>query len=348
MYFLCNIKGGLYLEIRRVQITGGSSYIVTLPKEWIKSLNIHKNDPIGLFQQSDGTLLISSKMDREQTQRIKEFRVDNNVDYEFLSRKLIGAYIAGYNSIKIKSKGRMPSGIRITVRNFTQTTIGQEVVEETDNSITIKDLLNPAEMPFHRTIKRMHIMTKGMYEDTIHALKNNDKELAEDVLKRDNEIDRLHWLVARQHNIILRNINFAEKMGITTGVATTSFLISRIIERIGDHIIRIADNVINIINNKFDKKIIEKIDNASRLSLDIFSKSIASFSKRDIKEANDNIVTVKKLEKKCEEINTLALKQDPIISIPIGYIVESIRRIAEYAEDISENVINYIVGEEKS
>lgn len=328
-------------------MTGGSSYIVTLPKDWIKTLNIHKNDPIGLFQQSDGTLLISSKMDREQAQRLKEFRVDDTVNNEFLSRKLIGAYIAGYNSIVIKSKGRMPPTVRITVRNFTQTTIGQEVVEETDNTITIKDLLNPAEMPFNRTIKRMHIIVKGMYEDTIYSLRNNDKELAEDVITRDNEIDRLHWLVARQHNIILRNINFAEKMGITTGVATTSFLISRIIERIGDHVIIIAKNVINIIDNKLDKKLIEKIDEASHLSLEIFSRSIGSFSKRDIKEANDNIVIVNKLEKKCEAINTLALKLDPSISISVGYIIESIRRIGDYSSDISENVINYIIGEEE-
>ena len=336
------------MEIRRVQMTGGSSYIVTLPKEWIKTLNIHKNDPIGLFQQSDGTLLISSKMDREQTQRIKEFKVNDEIDNQLLLRKLIGAYIAGYNSIKIQSRGRMPSGVRLTVRNFTQTTIGQEVVEETDNSIVLKDLLNPAEMPFHRTIKRMHIMAKGMYEDTIHGLIKNDKELTEDVLTRDNEIDRLHWLVARQHNIILRNINFAEKMGITTGVATTSFLISRIVERIGDHIIRIAENVIKIIESKIDKDLIEKINEASQLSLNIFNKSIGSFSKRDILDANKNFDMVKKLEKKCEEINTLALKQDPKDSIPIGYIVESIRRIGEYAEDISENVINYLIGEEKS
>ena len=136
-------------------------------------------------------------------------------------------------------------------------------------------------------------------------------------------------------------------MGITPGVATTSFLISRIVERIGDHIIRIAQNVINIIDNKLDKKIIEKIDEASHLSLEIFSKSIGSFSKRDLKEANYNIETVKNLGKKCEVISALAIEQDPTISIPIGYIVESIRRIGEYAEDISENVINYLISEEK-
>jgi phosphate uptake regulator len=336
------------MEIRRVQMTGGSSYIVTLPKDWINNLNIQKNDPIGFVRQSDGTLLITPKMSREETQRIKSFNVGEMTNQDFLFRSLIGAYITGYNSIHLKSKIRMPPPIRITVRNFTQTTIGQEVVEETDNLIVLKDLLNPAEMPFHKTIKRMHIMIKQMYDDAMFSLKNKDKKLAEDILKRDSEIDRLHWLVARQHNIIQRNVNFAEKMETTSEYATTVFLISRILERIGDHIVRITQNVIRLLDKKkFDNILLEKIEEASDLSLQILNKSIGSFSKKDIKEANENIASVKYLEKKCEEINTLALKQEPEDTIPLGYIIESIRRIGEYAEDISEHVINYLVGENK-
>ncbi len=42
------------MEIRKVQITGGSSYVVTLPKDWAESLKIKKNDPLGLIVQPDG------------------------------------------------------------------------------------------------------------------------------------------------------------------------------------------------------------------------------------------------------------------------------------------------------
>jgi phosphate uptake regulator len=334
---------GFLMEIRRVQMTGGSSYIITLPKDWIKNTNIKKNEPVGLIQQSDGTLLVTSKMNIDQQQRLKEFDVSKLHDQNYLSRELIGAYISGYNSIKISSKTRIDPSTRVTIRKYTQTTIGQEVVEETDNTILIKDLLNPAEMPFNRTIKRMHIMVKSMFEDSMHALKNNDKQLAEDILTRDNEIDRLHWLIARQHNIILSNVNFAEKMGTTIEKATTSYLISRIIERIGDHAIRIAQYVISISDKKIDQKIIEKINSASSLAIDIFNKSINSFSKKDIKAANDNIETVKKLVKECEGINNLIIKQNPSLTISLGYIVESIRRIGEYSEDISETVINHLI-----
>lgn len=335
------------MEIRRVQMTGGSSFIITLPKDWVKKSNIEKNDPIGLIAQSDGTLLLTPKMTRDGMQKIKEFTVDDRVNQNFLFRRLIAAYIAGYNTIKIKSKNRTKPETRVTVRKFTQTTIGQEIVEETDNSITIKDLLNPAEMPFHRTIKRMHIMVKGMYEDAIHALKNNDKKLAEDIINRDNEVDRLHWLVARQHNIILQNVNFAEKMQTTIGNSSTSHLISKILERIGDHTIRISNNITNLINKKIDPQIIKEIEQAANLSLEILNKSIGAYSKKDIKEANQNIEEVKKIENKCDKIINLAQNTENTITASIDYIAESIRRIGEYSEDISENVINYLISEEK-
>ena len=335
------------MEIRRVQMTGGSSYIITLPKEWIKKLNIQKNDPLGLITQSDGTLLLTPKIDREHIQKIKEFDVSNITNQDFLLRNLIGAYISGYNSIIIKSSKRMSPQAKMTIRKFTRATIGQEIVEETDSQVIIKDILNPAEMPFDRTIKRMHIIVKGMHEDIMTAIQRNDKKLAEDVLIRDNEIDRLNWLVARQHNIILQNVSFAEKMGITVELATTSFLISRIIERIGDHVIRIAQNAVNITDKKTDKAILEKLLSSSQLALEIFNKSITSFLRRDIKAANETIDSVSKLETKCEEINELALKQKGEYVISISYVVESIRRIGEYSSDISENVINHLTGEEK-
>ena len=335
------------MEIRRVQMTGGSSYVITLPKEWVKSVNIKKNDQLGLTRQSDGTLLITPTLVEKQIKNEKIFTVSERTDQKYLLRQLIGAYISGYDSIKITSKERMPSKITASIRNFTQITIGQEVVEETDTSIVIKDLLNPTEMPFNSTIKRMHLVVKSMHEDANNALETGNKKIAEEIVPRDNDVDRLHWLVARQHNIILENLSLAKKMGITIEITSTYYLISRIIERIGDHVVRIAENIINLTDKNLDKQIIDQIKSASELALNIVNKSIGSFFRKDIRASNKNIEETKKIESFCEEINELALKQKGKTAISIGYIVESIRRIAEYAEDISETSINYLVWEEK-
>ena len=332
------------MQIRKVQVTGGSSYVVTLPKEWIKSHKIKKNDPIALLKKPDGTILVTPRIVEIEPERIKEFIVNEKINNIYLLRQLIGAYIAGYGSIKIISKNRIPSEIGLIVRNFTQIAIGQEVIEETDNSIIIKDLLRPAEMPFNSTIKRMHLIVKSMHEDAMNALDSRNKKIVEEIMLRDSDVDRLHWLVARQLNIMLQDISLAEKMNTSLSMAYTCFLISRIIERMGDHVVRIAKNINNISDVRLDKKIEQKIQISSDLALEIFNRSIGSFFRKDINSANKNIASVQRLEILCEEINSIASKYDGSIAISIGYIAESIRRIGEYAEDISETAINYIVS----
>ena len=109
----------------------------------------------------------------------------------------------GYNIIEVKSSKKIESEIRDTVINFRKITIGTEIIEETDNNIIIKDLLDPKEMPFEKTIRRMYILANGMHEDALKALETEDKRLAEKVIESDDEIDRLNWLVERQAHIVI-------------------------------------------------------------------------------------------------------------------------------------------------
>lgn len=156
-----------YMEIRRVQMTGGSSYVITLPKNWVESLHIKKNDPLGVLIQPDGTLMVTKNINGDQIQRVKEISVDHQTEPEFFLRLLIGTYIAGYSAIRITTKDRIPSQIRVKLREFSSMVIGPECVEETDQSILLKDLLNPLEMPFENSLKRMFVIVKGMHHDAI-------------------------------------------------------------------------------------------------------------------------------------------------------------------------------------
>ena len=334
------------MEIRRVQVTGGASFVVTLPKDWAEAQKIRKNDPVGLIVQPDGTLLITKKITEDPIQRVKEIDSTAITDPAFLFRMLIGAYITGFTVIRITTKVRFPPFVRTVVRDFTQMTIGQEVVEETETAITIKDLLNPAEMPYDNTLKRMFVIIKTMHEDAITALETHNRSLAMDVIKRDTDADRLNWLIARQTTMILQNASLSRKMGISPNMATNYYMLSRIIERVGDHAVRIAEHSLPIIDVDFDKKFMNAIRKASALSLEIFDRSIITFFNADMKEAHRNIESITALENICGEINNMVLKQDALVALNIAYISESIRRAGEYAGDISETVINLLVDNE--
>ena len=332
-------------EIRKVQITGGSSYIISLPKEWAKAHKVKKNDPLAISVQPDGNLLVSPRISREQVQRVKELDLSGIRDATALFRLLIAAYIDGFTVIRIRGERRLPPFVRRAVRDFTQMTIGQEVAEETDQSITIKDLLNPLEMPFDRTLKRMTVIVRSMHEDSIIALETGNAALAQDVVSRDNDVDRLHWLVARQFHLVLIDPNLSRNMNLTLPRAASYYTMSRIVERIGDHAVRIAENVPVLLSVKLEKGLLQDLKEASSMALDLLRKSTEAFFADDMEAAHATLAAVAALEERCSRITHRAAPFRGETAVGLGNIIGSIQRIGEYSADICENTINHLVAE---
>jgi len=335
------------MEIRKVQLTGGSSFVLTLPKEWVRSMGIKKNDALGLMVQPDGTLMVTTRTTEARPHRAKEIKSEVVGDQTHLFRILIGAYIMGFSTITVRSVGRMPAATRDTVLRFAQMTVGPEIMEETVSTVTVRDLLNPTEMPFDKTIRRMHILVRTMHEDALLALETRSKGLAEEVLRRDADINRLNWLVARQYNMVLNDMTLARRMGVGLEEAGHWFLIARILERVGDHGIRIVKGVLQLVDRRLEKELQTAIKAASAESLALLDSSLDSWFKRDIRAANENIDSLAALLAKCERIHQSAQHVKSAYSIPVTDIAESIRRTGEYAADVSELAINTLVTEMK-
>ncbi|MFX0076727.1 MAG: PhoU domain-containing protein [Candidatus Hermodarchaeota archaeon] len=330
----------LNIEPRKVQKTGGSSYIISLPKEWITKHSINAKDTIGVLSQPDGTLLVTPYMSSEKHIKEKIFDADEITDPDFLFRLLIGAYIMGYGIIKVTSSRKFIPDIKYTIRAFRDITIGTEIEEESENSIKIRDLVDPTEMPFANTIKRMYIHANNMHEDALKALETGDTNLAEKVIEDDDEIDKLNWLVERQAHIVLRDIILCQKLNISLEDASNYKFISRFLERISDHAVKIAKNVILIDYQKIDKDLYDNIMKASKISLELLNKSLDAWLQKDLNLANENIESIKKLNVACNDIK---INPNSEYLVELGFIIESIRRTGEYSSDISEIIINNLI-----
>ena len=276
---------------------------------------------------------------------MKELDLSGIRDATALFRLLIAAYIDGFTVIRIRGERRLPPFVRRAVRDFTQMTIGQEVAEETDQSITIKDLLNPLEMPFDRTLKRMTVIVRSMHEDSIIALETGNAALAQDVVSRDNDVDRLHWLVARQFHLVLIDPNLSRNMNLTLPMAASYYTMSRIVERIGDHAVRIAENVPVLLSVKLEKGLLQDLKEASSMALDLLRKSTEAFFADDMEAAHATLAAVAALEERCSRITHRAAPFRGETAVGLGNIIGSIQRIGEYSADICENTINHLVAE---
>ncbi|MHA2037440.1 MAG: PhoU domain-containing protein [Promethearchaeota archaeon] len=329
-------------QTRKVQKTGGSSYIISLPKLWIERNRIQPKDSIGILSQPDGNLLITPQIEAEKIQKTKELVAEDFPEDNFLFRALIGTYIMGFSIIIIKSSKRFEPHIRDTIRRFTQIAIGPEIEEESSNFIKIKDLVNPKEMPFEKTIRRMYILVQNMHLEAIKSLKTGDKTLAEEVIKSDNDVDRLHYLIMRQVSIVLSDIVLCQKMGVTLEEAVHFQQISRFLERIADHAVKISKNVLNLGDSKVGEKLQGEIEAASNFSLEILNRSLDAWLQKNINLANESIELINKLISITEKIS-FESNNNTESSIAISYIIESIRRTGVYSGDISEIIINNLI-----
>ena len=130
-------------DLRKLQVTGGSTVIVSLPKEWIKANNLGKGDFVNLEELASGDLRLSSIQSKASK---KVATIDCCEHMTGLRDLMIGAYLSGADVIKISCKNKIPRGTRSDVREFLRDTRGMEIEVDDDKEIRIISILNPAEL----------------------------------------------------------------------------------------------------------------------------------------------------------------------------------------------------------
>ncbi|OPX63476.1 MAG: transcriptional regulator PhoU [Methanomassiliicoccales archaeon PtaB.Bin215] len=327
-------------EVRRVQKTGASTLTVSLPKDWVDSSGLKAGDQVSMAVQLDGTILLDTNMDRRKETLRKEIWTDADESAEHLTRKLIGAYLVGYNVIEVRSKDRMEPEAKSAIREFSRLAIGPEVVEETANSVIMHDLSDPVELPQEKCVRRMHLIVRTMHADAVEALCEEDKGLAEDVIDRDTDVDRLYWMAVKQNNLIARDRKLGDRMGLDIFESNDLMLVARGIERIGDHAVRISRNALISAEDPDKLPAAAEIRKLSAESMKVLEKGMDALFRKDIPEANEVIDQGREVVKRCEKLGQVTRAKDSREAIIINMVMDSIIRSTMYAVDIAEIAIN--------
>ena len=333
------------MDIRRVQMTGGSSFIVTLPKEWAESVGLKKNDPLRLSPQQDGSIIITTAdSDTSSTYVTKTIDVQGLTDADLIFRMLVGAYMSGFSLIEVISASRLSNTVLDVVGKMTQMAIGIEIIEEYDDKIILKDLVDPSEMKMGKSVERMRVLVRNMLTDVVSALKENDTSFINDIIARDGDVDRLGWLITRHTNMFQRDIGLLKRIGMDHSEITSNYTISRIVERIGDHAVLMSKNLRKIVGHDGQKDLRNEAAKLCDATITLFAKSFATVSGSDPKAASDCVNECRDLSEITKNLNKYAQGKDPDVSLSINLMTSSLRRICEYSMDLAELAINLIMG----
>ena len=325
---------------RRIQKTGGSTYIISLPKNWVTARGLNPGDVLLFTPRADGSLTVFAESAGPATADRRVVEVSNDMETEHLFRRLIAEYIAGYPLLEVRTPGRMSPRTREVIRNFAQRMIGPEILEETAESVILQDVVGANPLPIPSIIRREHQMVRAMHVDAMAAFRTRDASIAKDVIERDWEVDRLHWFLEKQVTSALRDARILATLDLSLPECSTYLLASRVLERIADHAVRIAESVPILGKEETPARLVSLLDRMSTAAAAALSDALDSLEGRDIAKANAVIDATKQITREHDHVlHELASKRGRL-AVGLAYILESLERSSFYASDLAEIAID--------
>ena len=325
-----------------MQLSGGSTYIISLPKNWIEELKIKVGENVTIVKNSNQSLTIFPREKNDQTKKNVAIITSGQKDSgDSIKRKIIAAYLSGYKTIKIRTKGmRIPVEHSKSVRELVRSAmIGTEIVESSSEIMVIQILTRLPELSFETALKRMYLMANNMVRESIEALEEVDISHANEIISMDDEVDRFGLYMRRNLVLAIENQSILQDMGLRKPSDCLGYraIVSRI-ERIADHANLIAKRT-KFIEEKIDLNILNKIKILSEKSLNVFEKSVEAVQKHDFEKGEKVTEEVSQIINEEKQIMSKIRESDKNITI-VRFVLEDLRRIAEYSSDIGEVAID--------
>jgi phosphate uptake regulator len=331
-----------------VQFTGRSTYVLSLPKKWIEEMHVKAGDRVTLVRELDNSLSVIpiftgvKESPNEVTTLVLPSESGNT-----LRRKVVSIYLAGYNIIHLKLKsGRMNPALRDAVRELVRRNlVGTEMIADASDNITLQVLLSLPELSVNTAIRRMYLIASSMHKEAMSALAELNYELAKEVIRSDDEVDRFSLYIIRSLVMATQNGRVLREMGLKNPSGCLSYRVAaKSIERVADHACSIADKAITL-KETIPMDSLQKIEKMSHLALTVLGDSVEALLRRDYQLADktvdnaENILTL-------EDDAMTAMEKDRVHDLGnIKLALEDIRRTAEYASDIAEVAMNDTIDE---
>lgn len=327
-------------SLRKIQSTGGGTFPLSLPKQWVTKQHLKTRDAIKIDWRPSGALRLTPVEFDNTTVRTIIYDLEN-LPEESLFDHLMGGYIAGADIIKIRFKSQNERILRQQIRRFLRATRGFEMYSEEDNEFELRCLLNTGDMPISSSLNRMYLQLSSSIRDILSVFQGEDPEFLDDLDERESEIDALLHLIERQVRLLVDNYSIATKLNMTRIQSLESGNLARSLERMMDHAVLIGTNV------KVNYEILaDKENNSSLNKLPEWQNSIKELminirirDAKRIEEARTNLKIIQ---------NDLMENERKLFQNPKKYswalhelsVSESIRRLCAYARDFGESLIN--------
>jgi phosphate uptake regulator len=324
------------METRKVQVTGGSTYTVSLPKTWATDNGISAGSVVEFYPEDD-SLLLTPKGEEDRTEGSLDI---TDLEGEELMRAVVTMYVSGFDIINLET-ARVTAAQRRAIREGAQRLVGLEVIGETSEHVILQDLLDSSELSIVNAITRMRLVALSMLEDALTALIENDDDLATDVVERDDDVDRLWYMTSRVFRSVLRDPSTATEVGLARETCFDYHSSARQLERIADHATKIAEHALELdeVNGEAAEALRDLLDQAKDVAETAMDALLEDDDDTASRLANRAREHVDDIDEQSREVDKQVRELDPQQAQLLGLVVDSLSRSADYGGNIAETAM---------
>lgn len=316
--------------IRRLQKVG-SSILVSLPIEWVAANRLEKSDEVELETGTNSISITPTGNSRPPKEVIIEYPVSKQ---ENISADVTGAYLLGYDIIKIKGKSSISVEDRERIRGLMRRLVGMEIIDEDGTNVNVQFLLDATTLSPDKILKRMSSIALGLFRDTINSLASDDKTVLQTIPSRDDEIDRQYFLLVR----LIRSAMVDKRLATVFNLGNIDILDYRVaanlMESAGDTIVELANSIPELVNSKVESR---KLHDLAVEIENIHEKAIISFIENNRLLAIEAITLFRNFQKKISDIRS-SLEPKKQGSLQFLDLVYTLEKLARCWSDIADLV----------
>lgn len=318
-------------ELRKVQQTPSGTFFVCLPKAWAESRGLKRGAVVAVTETSDGRILVDTEYGVEPSLRTITLKPG-----PYLNRDIIGKYLLGFDIITVEAKDRISFEVRDTVKKAASRLIGLEIIEEDYSRIVMQCLLEPSSFPPEKMLRRGYTIAAGMHRDVVNALINGDIHLAKSIIARDDEVNRLHFLLVRILRTIVQHPNLSEKLGVSPIECLDYRLAASLVEAIGDECVRLGMKTTELKEAKLSEDLKQRIVALHTASFEAHENALKAFLTGDMVLAENVQLSREKIEKLFTDIERVAKVQSLDVVPHVLAAASFLRQIYEHSVDMAD------------
>ncbi len=313
------------MEYRKIISFGKGGYVISMPKDWVEANRLKKGSVVVLEKNGDALTLLPPKNGNASIQQTEEHEFSIYVDdkpFDVVVQMLTSAYLNSYSTIYII--GEKLSEILPDLKEYINKLVALEILESSRTKLVLKDFIDFNSIVISEHLRKMDMIIRSVFLDILA----NKPELYGSIIARDNDVDRLFFIINKAMRKAVNDPSALKSMKISCSELLKHFQNSQSLEHLGDTLQKFTKHLKNMsLKDGERKELFSLLEKLYQTYLD----TMKAFYKKDTRLAFS-------LASKKKEMLTKITHMQQKYPKPVPLMLETLARIPKINHAIMRTI----------